>query len=204
MSARLRIRWSSASSSSISIGCRSFGRYALRGAAATILASEDGIRKLGIDSRRAVRVLSSTLRSERVYEDNSGFDAALTEETVRQTLAEAGVSPSALDIVELHDAFTVEELLYVERMGLCDPGDAPRRLKAGHFDIGGEVAVSPSGGLIAMGHPLGPTGLGQIAEITRQLRGEAESRQHPNAKTGLAHMVGVGAVCAAHILRREA
>ena len=174
------------------------------GAAATILASEDGIRKLGIDSRRAVRVLSSTLRSERVYEDNSGFDAALTEETVRQTLAEAGVSPSALDIVELHDAFTVEELLYVERMGLCDPGDAPRRLKAGHFDIGGEVAVSPSGGLIAMGHPLGPTGLGQIAEITRQLRGEAESRQHPNAKTGLAHMVGVGAVCAAHILRREA
>lgn len=174
------------------------------GAAATILASEDGIRQLGIDPRRAVRVLSSTLRSERIYADNSGFDAALTEETVRQTLAEASVAPSALDIVELHDAFTVEELLYVERMGLCDPGDAPRRLKAGHFDIGGEVAVSPSGGLIAMGHPLGPTGLGQIAEITRQLRGEAEHRQHPNAKTGLAHMVGVGAVCVAHVLRREA
>jgi acetyl-CoA acetyltransferase len=174
------------------------------GAAATILASEEGIRRLGLDPRRAVRVLSSTLRSERLYEDNSGFDAALTEETTQQTLAEAGISPSKLDIVELHDAFSVEELLYIERMGLCDPGDAARRLKAGHFDIGGEVAVSPSGGLIAMGHPLGPTGLGQIVEITRQLRGEAEGRQHARARTGLAHMVGLGAVCVTHVLQRDA
>lgn len=173
------------------------------GAAAAILASEDGMRRLGFDPRRAVRVLSSALRSERLYEDNAGFDAALTEETVREALAGAGVQPSALDVIELHDAFSVEELLYLERMGLCDPGDAPRRLKAGHFDIGGEVAVSASGGLIAMGHPIGPTGLGQIAEITRQLRGEANGRQHQGAKTGLAHMVGVGAVCAAHVLQRN-
>jgi acetyl-CoA acetyltransferase len=65
------------------------------------------------------------------------------------------------------------------------------------------VAVSPSGGLLAMGHPLGPTGIGQICEITRQLRGEAEGRQHHGARTGLAHMLGAGAVCVVHILRNE-
>ncbi|MEK6193539.1 MAG: thiolase family protein, partial [Deltaproteobacteria bacterium] len=63
-------------------------------------------------------------------------------------------------------------------------------------------ALSPSGGLLSMGHPIGPTGVGQIAEVTRQLRGEAGDRQQPNARTGLAHMVGVGAVCVVHILQR--
>lgn len=174
------------------------------GAAAVIVASEEGLKRLKLKRRRAVRVLSSASRSERVYDDDGGFDAALTEETVRDALRDADISAGALDVVELHDAFSVEELLYVERMGLCDPGDAPRRLAAGDFDIGGAVAVSPSGGLIAMGHPLGPTGLGQICEITRQLRGEATDRQHPGAKTGLAHMVGLGAVCVAHVLQRDA
>ncbi|MEJ0028816.1 MAG: thiolase family protein [Rhizomicrobium sp.] len=173
------------------------------GASAVIVASQDAIRKFGVDPRRSPRVISSTSRSERVYEPASGFDAALTEETIDQAYREAGIGPEDLDIVELHDAFTVEELLYVERMGLCERGGAPQALKHGDFNIGGRVAVSPSGGLLAMGHPLGPTGLGQIAEITRQLRGEADRRQHPGARTGLAHMVGVGAVCLVHILRSD-
>jgi acetyl-CoA acetyltransferase len=167
------------------------------------VACEDALKRLQFERKRAVRVVASASRSERLYDDQGGFDAALTEETVREALRDADIGPGALDVVELHDACSVEELLYVERMGLCDPGDAPRRLRAGHFNIGGEVAVSASGGLIAMGHPLGPTGLGQIAEITRQLRGEAEGRQHPGAKTGLAHMVGLGAVCIAHVLQRD-
>ncbi len=174
------------------------------GAAAVIVASADAIRAHGLDPRRCPRVLSSTSRTERVYEPASGFDAALTEETVNAAYAEAGVSAAELDVVELHDAFSVEELLYVERMGLCARGDGARELKAGAFDIGGRVAISPSGGLLAMGHPLGPTGLGQVTEIARQLRQEAEARQHPGARTGLAHMVGVGAVCLVHILRNEA
>ena len=107
-----------------------------------------------------------------------------------------------LDLVELHDAFTVEELEYVEAMSLCAEGDAVRQLKAGAFDIGGRCAVNPSGGLIAMGHPIGPTGIGQIGEIVLQLRGEAGARQQPGARTGLAHMVGIGAVCYVHILQR--
>ncbi|HXN84538.1 MAG TPA: thiolase family protein, partial [Candidatus Binataceae bacterium] len=77
-------------------------------------------------------------------------------------------------------------------------------IAAGEFDVGGRCAISASGGLLAMGHPIGPTGAGQIVEITRQLRGEAGVRQQPNAKLGLAHMVGVGAVCVVHILQKGA
>jgi acetyl-CoA acetyltransferase len=73
---------------------------------------------------------------------------------------------------------------------------------AGEFDIGGRVAVSASGGLLAMGHPTGPTGVGQICELATQLRGEGGERQHPGARVGLAHMVGVGAVCVVHVLAR--
>ena len=86
---------------------------------------------------------------------------------------------------------------------MCAPGQAVPLLKQGAWDIGGQCAVNPSGGLIAMGHPIGPTGLGQIGEITLQLRGTAGARQHKGAKTGLAHMVGVGAVCYVHTLQRD-
>jgi acetyl-CoA acetyltransferase len=171
------------------------------GAAAVIVASDDAVARLGLDRTRAVQVLSSVSRSETVY-DGENFDAALTRETAAQALGDAGVTADGLDVVELHDAFTVEELLYIEAIGLSLPGRAAPDLEAGHFAIGGRVAVSPSGGLLAMGHPIGPTGVGQICEITTQLRGEAGERQHPDARTGLAHMVGVGAVCVVHVLTR--
>lgn len=173
------------------------------GAAAVIVASEEGIRRLGIDASRAVRVTSSVARSERVYPAGTGFDAELTRETCALALEQAGLKPSQLDIVELHDAFTVEELHYVEAMGICPPGQSVHMLKEGALDIGGKVAVNPSGGLIAMGHPIGPTGVGQIGEIAMQLRQEAGDRQHKGAKTGLAHMVGVGAVCYVHTLQMD-
>lgn len=172
------------------------------GAAAVIVASDDAIARLGLNAERAVTVLSSASRSETVY-DRENFDAALTRQTTAQALADAGVSIDELDIVELHDAFTVEELLYIEAIGICPPGQAAAALDAGEFDIGGRVAVSPSGGLLSMGHPIGPTGVGQICEITTQLRCEAGQRQHPGARTGLAHMVGVGAVCLVHVLRKD-
>lgn len=140
-------------------------------------------------------------RSERVY-GAKNFDAELTGETVNQAYDEAGIDADDLDVVELHDAFTIEEIFYVEAMGLAKPGGAAAALAAGEFDVGGRVAVSASGGLLSMGHPIGPTGAGQICEITRQLRGEAGARQHPGARTGLAHMVGVGAVCVVHILQK--
>jgi acetyl-CoA acetyltransferase len=170
------------------------------GAAAVIVASEDAIARLGIDRRRCVQVLSSAQRTEVVYGESSNFDAELTRETTELALAHAGIAPRDLDLIELHDAFSVEEIFYLEAMGIAEPGEAPRMLREGAFDIGGDVAVSPSGGLLAMGHPIGPTGAGQIVELTRQLRGEAGARQHVGAKLGLAHMVGVGAVCVVHVL----
>jgi acetyl-CoA acetyltransferase len=171
------------------------------GAAAVIVASEAAIKALGLDARRAVRVIASVGRSQRVYDNATRYDALLTQETAELAFREAQIAPKDLDIVELHDAFTVEEVEYVEAMRVCKDGEAIALLKEGAFDIGGRCAVSPSGGLIAMGHPIGPTGVGQIAEITRQLRGEAGARQHADARVGLAHMVGVGAVCYVHILQ---
>ena len=172
------------------------------GAAAAIIVSDEAMQRHNLDKSRAVRVLSCVSRSETVYE-RENFDAALTRETTEQALLEADLTADELDVVELHDAFTVEEMLYVEAMGLCKEGEAAASLLAGDFDIGGRVAVSTSGGLLSSGHPIGPTGVGQICEITIQLRGEAGKRQHPAARAGLAHMVGVGAVCVVHTLIKE-
>jgi acetyl-CoA acetyltransferase len=171
------------------------------GAAAVIITSEDGIKQLGIDPGRAVRIASSAAGSERVG-NNLNPDAALSVETISRAIQEAQITPSDLDVIELHDAFTIEELLYAEATGICKPGQFIPLLKEGAWNIGGRCAISPSGGLIAMGHPVGPTGIGQIGEIVRQLRGEAGVRQHKGATTGLAHMVGVGAVCYAHVLSK--
>jgi acetyl-CoA acetyltransferase len=171
------------------------------GAAAVIVMSEDAIRRHGSPRSRAVRVAASATVSDQAF-DGANADVALTVSATTAAYEEWGGEPADLDIVEVHDAFAIEELLFVEAMGLCPPGSGAAELARGTFNIGGRHAVSPSGGLLAMGHPLGPTGLGQIAEITRQLRGEAGDRQHPGAKTGLAHMVGIGPVCVVHILER--
>ena len=171
------------------------------GAAAVIVASEDAIKRLGIDPGRAIRVTASAASSEGAGA-HATADAAITKDTIADALKQASLAPTNVDVLELHDAFTVEELHYVEAMGVCKPGQAIHLLKEGAFDIGGQMAVSPSGGLIAMGHPIGPTGVGQIGEITMQLRGEAGARQHKSAKVGLAHMVGLGAVCYVHVLQR--
>lgn len=169
------------------------------GASAAIVVSEEAMERLGIDPSRAVKVIASAQQSETLYGAKS-FDAELTRSTTAEALERAGITQDALDVVELHDAFAIEELQYVEAMGLSPEGQAAARMADGEFDIGGRVAVSPSGGLLGMGHPIGPTGTGQIAEVVRQLRGEAGRRQQPNAEFGLAHLVGVGAVCIVHVL----
>lgn len=172
------------------------------GAAAVIIASEDAIKDMGLDASRAVRIAASVQKSERLYDTPGDYDAELTRETMAACLDDAKISIHDLDVLELHDAFTIEELLYIEAMGLAKPGQGAAAVAAGKFDIGGSCAVSASGGLLSMGHPIGPTGVGQVAEITRQLRGEAGARQQKNAKLGLAHMLGIGAVSLAHVLAK--
>jgi acetyl-CoA acetyltransferase len=145
--------------------------------------------------------VASVSASERLYGPGQWATQELTRETVARAYDQAKVGPGDLDVVEVHDAFSIEEIMYTEALGLCDSGEGARYVASGKSAIGGRCAVSPSGGLLAMGHPLGPTGIGQICEIARQLRGEAGERQQPRARCGLAHMVGVGQVCVVHVLR---
>lgn len=175
------------------------------GAAAAIVASEAAIRRLGLDMHRAVRVLSSVASSERLADDAPPGVPPIIEmvrTSAAAALEAADIGAKDLDLVELHDAFSVEELVYSEAIGVCERGEGAHYLRRGASAIGGECAVNASGGLIGMGHPLGPTGLGQVAEIARQLRGEAAGRQHPDARLGLAHMIGLGSVAVAHVLHK--
>nr|WP_255591288.1 MULTISPECIES: thiolase family protein [unclassified Acidovorax] len=174
------------------------------GAAAVMLVSGNAIRKLGLDARRCVRVKASVAGSERPEVQYGDSAVELVRTSAEAAFEQAGIAPKELDLLELHDAFSVEELLYSEAIGVCDPGEGARYLARGASHIGGRCAINASGGLIGMGHPLGPTGIGQLAEITRQLRGEAEGRQHPNARWGMAHMIGLGSVSVAHVLSASA
>lgn len=172
------------------------------GAAAVVLMSERALKRLGGDTQRAVRVLASVACSEKQASEQGDPITRMVAESAHAAYEQAGIGPDDLDLLELHDAFSAEELMYSEAMGICAPGTGHDYLQRGHSAIGGRCAINASGGLLGMGHPLGPTGIGQIAEITRQLRGEAHGRQHPGARIGMAHMIGLGTVGVAHILGR--
>jgi acetyl-CoA acetyltransferase len=158
--------------------------------------------------RPVVKVTASHLGSEK-YDKGHLFvgpvvgPARMSSDGAAAVYAESGVGPKDLDLVQVHDAFAIEELEYYELLGLCGPGEAEGCIERGEFELGGRVAVSSDGGLIARGHPGGPTGLAQIWETTLQLRGEAGKRQREKARIGLCHMMGGGSVCVIHILARE-
>lgn len=174
------------------------------GSAAVVVTSAEGLRRYGIDERRCVQVHAAVHQTQPSFDDAVGNEEqAASRCAALAAYADSGIGPGDLDIVELHDAFAVEEPMYLEAMGICEEGAALKDLADGALDIGGRVAVSPSGGLLAMGHPVGPTGIGQVCESVRQLRGEAEARQHQGAQTALVHMVGVGGVCTVHILQNS-
>lgn len=160
------------------------------GAAAVILMSERAIERFGIEN--PVWVKSSVSQSQ---EGDDDLDAT-TEKAARCAYEASGIGPDEIGMVELHDAFTIEEIVYIESLGLCAPGEGGKLVESGATARDGRVPVNSSGGLLAMGHPFGPTGLGQIAEIFWQLRGEAGERQIPSHPgSGLAHMVGMGGTC---------
>jgi acetyl-CoA acetyltransferase len=168
------------------------------GAAAAVLASEDVVRRLGI--KEPIWVTASVSQSTRAEAPEL---TDLTASTARAAYERAGVGPGDLGLVELHDAATIEEIMYAESLGLCPVGQGGRLVAEGATAITGRIPINTSGGLLAMGHPFGPTGIGQIAEIFWQLRGEAEKRQIPSRpSTGLAHMIGLGGTCIVHILQR--
>ncbi|NUB24004.1 thiolase family protein [Azospirillum brasilense] len=144
-------------------------------------------------SRRPVRVLGSAVQSGHLEEGcDDILDAEITARTARLAYEEAGVGPRDVGVVELHDAFTIAELLYYEALGLCEKGGSADMLRRGDTALGGRVPVNPSGGLLAKGHPLGATGVAQMVEIAWQLQGRADGRQVEGARIGLTQCTGGG------------
>lgn len=138
---------------------------------------------------RACSLQSGSLwdhRSEHVW----GFE--LIRDTARQSYLRAGIEPGDIDVLECHDAFTIGEIVTTEALGLAPEGEGVGLLHTGHTAVGGPQPVNPSGGLLSRGHPLGATGLAQVAEVTWQLRGEAGARQVDNARIGLVETMGGG------------
>jgi benzoylsuccinyl-CoA thiolase BbsB subunit len=162
------------------------------GAAAVILASASTVRQLGLQAR--VKLVGSALVSgERtpygIVDDHSEMSAR----AARLAYERAGLGPGDVDVCEMHDPFTIAEIIHYEDLGFCAPGEGGDYVESGRSAIGGSgVAVSPSGGLLSKGHPLGATGVAQVAELFWQLAGMAGARQVPGARIGLAHTVGGG------------
>ncbi|TCO65785.1 lipid-transfer protein [Actinocrispum wychmicini] len=118
--------------------------------------------------------------------------AKMTASAAEQVYSRAGIGPSDVDVIELHDCFSTNELITYEALGLCAEGEGGKLVDAGDTTYGGRWVVNPSGGLISKGHPLGATGLAQCAELTWQLRGSADNRQVDGAKVALQHNIGLG------------
>lgn len=177
------------------------------GAACAVLARPERVRRLR-PGRALVRPLASALQSER-YTPGHTFlgpvvgPAGMTRDTAREAYDAAGIGPADVDLALVHDAFANEELEYYELLGFCAEGEAEKWVEEGRTELGGRVPFSTDGGLLARGHPGGPTGLAQIHELALQLRGEAGARQVEGARVGLAHLVGGGSVCTVTLLQRD-
>jgi len=168
------------------------------GAAAAVLVSEDYARRHGIDSRVAILGQAMTTDLPSTFEDRSmikavGYD--MSRNAAQAVYAEAGVGPEDIDVVELHDCFTANELVTYEALGLCPEGGAEQFIWDGSNTYGGKVVTNPSGGLLAKGHPLGATGLAQCTELFEQLRGVCGPRQVDGARLALQHNIGIGGAC---------
>ncbi|NP_001126116.1 sterol carrier protein 2 [Pongo abelii] len=166
------------------------------GAAAAILASEAFVHKYGLQSK-AVEILAQEMMTDlpSSFEEKSiikvvGFD--MSKEAARKCYEKSGLTPNDIDVIELHDCFSTNELLTYEALGLCPEGQGATLVDRGDNTYGGKWVINPSGGLISKGHPLGATGLAQCAELCWQLRGEAGKRQVPGAKVALQHNLGLG------------
>jgi sterol carrier protein 2 len=176
------------------------------GAAAAILASSDFVRRHGL-SGQAVEIAGMAMATDlpSTFEEKSsiklvGYD--MTRKAAERAYQQSGVGPEQLDVVELHDCFSCNELITYEALGLCPEGGGGEFVDSGAQTYGGKVVVNPSGGLISKGHPLGATGLAQCAELTWQLRGAAGRRQVAGAQHALQHNLGLGGAAVVTVYRK--
>jgi sterol carrier protein 2 len=176
------------------------------GAACAIVCNEEFVKKHKLENQ-AVEVLACILGSDRkeTFDTNSamnlvGYD--LTKRTAENAYKQAGLTPNDIQVVELHDCFSANELITYEGLGLCEKGQAQKFIESGNNTYGGKYVVNPSGGLTSKGHPLGATGLAQVTELTWQLRRMAEKRQVQNVKHALGHNLGLGSAVVISIFKK--
>lgn len=174
------------------------------GAAAVIVCSQDFARRRGVPGPIRIAAQCMTTDTDSTFGQRSmaslvGYDMA--QAAARAVYEAAGVGPEDVQVVELHDCFTANELLSYEALGLTPPGTAEKFVVDGDNTYGGRVVTNPSGGLLSKGHPLGATGLAQCTELVWQLRGNAEARQVEGARTALQHNLGLGGACVVTLLQ---
>lgn len=175
------------------------------GAAAAILCSDEFAKKHGISKPVWIAGQAMTTDTPSSFGKSMiqmvGFD--MTKDAARQVYEQASLGPSDVDVVELHDCFTANELLTYEGLGLCPEGEAEKFIWDADNTYGGKVVTNPSGGLLSKGHPLGATGLAQCTELVWHLRGQGEARQVEGAKVALQHNLGLGGACVVTMYRRD-
>ncbi len=168
------------------------------GAAAAIVCSPVFAARHGLDGSVAIKAQAMTTDTASTFGDRSmiklvGYDMA--KQAASAVYEAAGIGPDDIQVVELHDCFTANELLTYEAIGLTPEGTAEKFIMDGDNTYGGKVVTNPSGGLLSKGHPLGATGLAQCTELVWQLRGTADRRQVPNVTHALQHNLGLGGAC---------
>ncbi len=176
------------------------------GAAAAVLCSDDFAKKHGKSDPVWIAAQAMTTDYGSTFDEESmikvvGYDMA--KNAAAKVYEEAGIGVEDVDVIELHDCFTANEILTYEALGLCPEGGAEKLIEDGDNTYGGKWVTNPSGGLLSKGHPLGATGLAQCTELVWQLRGQAEDRQVEGARVALQHNLGLGGACVMTMYRRD-
>ena len=175
------------------------------GAAAALLTSEKFAKKHGLRSDVKITGQSMTTDFPSSFEGKTMMQIVgsdMSQAAANDLYERAGIGPEDVDVVELHDCFTSNEIITYEALQLTEEGGSEQFVSDGDNTYGGKVVVNPSGGLLSKGHPLGATGLGQCAELVWQLRGEAGPRQVEGARVGLQHNLGLGGACVVSLYQK--
>lgn len=177
------------------------------GAGAALIVSEQFLERHPHLKTRAVEILAMEMTTDRssTFDEKDpikliGFD--MVQDAAQRAYKRAGVQPDQIDVIELHDCFSVNELISYEALGLCPVGQGKELVDANDNTYGGKYVINPSGGLLSKGHPLGATGLAQCCELNWQLRNEADKRQVQGAKLALQHNIGLGGTAMVAIYKK--
>lgn len=175
------------------------------GAGAAILCSNEFAAKLG--HSKPVKIIGQAMRTDLVSDFGEGamglIGVGMSRRSAAAVYEQAGVGPEDVDVIELHDCFSTNELISYEALQLCKPGEGGRLIDTDEVTYGGKWVVNPSGGLLSKGHPLGATGLAQCAELVWQLHGKADKRQVEGARIALQHNVGLGGACVVTMYKKD-